>query len=292
MVSLGRYDDIYEHIPMRTSSLRHWSMTSTAPTTASLSSSPFGRPHSSHTANTSVDLAKFSAIMTSSRSSLDSRAGGYAGSMAMGLDSRLHSPLTSASVYASGNFNIDDYLSSDDDIDADSYVTPRRKRGEEEEGLLFRDTGYGAAGLQLPGLFDAIPEVPSESTPQDPQHLCHAHRSPSRLSQRLSLDTPRSFAPGYDYDDEDEDSDDDYYQRRTDLVPGKRGMKRLSALGNKYGPIEEENLEKVDVRTAIRLRKEAKARKRARSKKGKGKDKDNAVGVVDLDEDNMADAEL
>jgi len=284
---MNRPDDIYDHVPMRTSSLRHWSLTSTAPTTSSLSSNPFARPQSSHTTSTSVDLAKFSAIMTSSRSSMDSRMGGLGSSYAA-VDSRLHSPLTSAGVHAGGSFNIDDYLSSDDDIDADSVVTSPRKKGDAEEALLFCDNGYGSGGLQLPGLFDAIPEVPSDGPPsRNPLDLRRSHGSLSRFSQRTSLET-KSFAPGYDYDDEELQSEDGDDDGRMDLAPGKRGMKRISALGTMYSRIEEENTEKVDVRTAIRLRKEAKAKKRARGKKSKGRGAD----VVDLDDDNLADVEL
>jgi hypothetical protein len=302
---------------MRTSSLRHWSLSSTAP--SSSSSNPFGRPQSSHTANTSVDLAKFSSIMTSSRSSLDSqRAGGYGGyggygaygagvgfsgigvatsSYCAGLDSRLNSPLTSAGISAGGGFNIDDYLSSDDDIDADSFVTPRTKRNPaNEEALLFKDDGFGMGGLQLPGLFDALAEVqlPPGSPPSRLSHYRrHSYGSLGRFPRRSRSADARSFAPGYDYDDDDrlsdddDDDDDDDLDSNAEVIPGRRGMKRLSALGTLYGRIEEENLEKVDVRTAIRLRKEAKALKRARARKIKGK----GIEVVDFDEEHLADGE-
>jgi hypothetical protein len=280
----SQLDEIYEHIPMRTSSLRHWSLTSTTPTTSDASSNPFARPQSSHTANTSVDLAKFSSVITSSRSSLDSRAGGLGSPYCPVIDSRLHSPLTSAGFHTNPGFNIDDYLSSDDDIDADSFVTPRGKQAEGEEELLFRDTGYGSTGIQLPGLFESIPEIPSTSPPRDSrQYLRHSYSSPSRFAKPLSLEC----APGYGYDEEQSDDDDDEISTKADLAPGRRGTKRISALGSLYGRIEEESLEKVDVRTAIRLRKEAKARKRIRARRSKGKD----VHIVDREEESFADVE-
>lgn len=316
MSGRSRLDEIYEHIPMRTSSLRHWSMTSSTAPSSAASSNPFGgRPQSSHTANTSVDLAKFSSVITSSRSSLDSRAGcgsafggiggigainviGAAGAGPLGspgLESRMNSPLASAGIYANGGFNIDDYLSSDDDIDADSFVTPRppRRSAQQEEGLLFREDGYGMGGLQLPGLFDSIPEVPTGSPPSRLTRHSYAPGAGTGagrfVPKRLSVEIARSFAPGYDYDEDDDLSDADFddLDPRADLAPGRLGAKRLSALGS-YDRIEEESLEKVDVRTAIRLRKEAKARKRMRARRSKGK----GVDVVDLDEDHLADVEL
>jgi hypothetical protein len=291
-------DEIYEHIPARTSSLRHWSITSTTPTTCSTSSNPFPRPHSRHTTNTSIDLANFSAILTSSRSSLVSGFNGhYSNSQCNTLDSRLRSP-SMPSIHT--NFNIDDYLSSDDDIDADSMIGGPRNLAEGEEELLFSDNGYGFLGAQLPGLFDAIPEVPTGSPPRpsSSRYLRHSHSSPLKAARRLSLDAKFSQPLVYDYgNDEDEDFEDDDYDimTRADLALGRRGMKRLSALGTMYTSIEEENLEKIDIRTAIRLRKEAKAKKRQMTRINRVNRASRAGKIkkhhVDLDEVNHADVE-
>jgi hypothetical protein len=50
----------------------------------------------------------------------------------------------------SNNFNIDDYVSSDND----SFVGSPRSNGEGDESLLFRNSGYGFDADRLPGLFD------------------------------------------------------------------------------------------------------------------------------------------
>lgn len=170
-------------------------------------------------------------------------------------------------------FNIDDYLSSDDDIDADSFITTRKRgsahSGDHEEGLLFSDEGYGEGGLQLPGLFDSLSNIPDPDT-MSPERFSHKHSLSNpggRLHRKFSLD-PRIEAPISIFDEGDgdaEDEGDDLYDipMRSDLALGRRGTRRISALGTMYQSIEEEKEEKVDVRAAVRLRKEDKARQRA-----------------------------
>lgn len=70
-----RLDDITEHIPIRTSSLRNWSITSASETMtiSDASSNPFqstGRPVSRHTANTSVDLSSVGGAASSGAGSI------------------------------------------------------------------------------------------------------------------------------------------------------------------------------------------------------------------------------
>ncbi|KAK1723418.1 uncharacterized protein BDZ83DRAFT_653071 [Colletotrichum acutatum] len=264
----GKLDEIYEHVPMRTSSLRHWSISSATPTMSSTSS--FQRPHSRHTTTTTVDLATMSSFLNDSCSSLHSGTGDHA-SFCTALESALPSPITPAKP--GDAFNIDDYLSSDDDIDADSFITTRKRdsahSGGHEEGLLFSDEGYGEGGLQLPGLFDSLSNIPDPDT-TSPERFGHKYSlsNPSgRLHRRFSLD-PRIEAPMSTFDEGDndaEDEDDGLYDipMRSDLALGRRGTRRISALGTMYQSIEEEKDEKVDVRAAVRLRKEDKARQRA-----------------------------
>jgi hypothetical protein len=167
----------------------------------------------------------------------------------------------------SNNFNIDDYVSSDDD----SFTEPRRPRGEGEEQLLFSDSGYGMCGFQLPGLPDAPPKAGSPKTRQMLQHA------------RSSISLP----PIYDHGsfgpaggrrfilDTAADSEDDDTPCNSPITAspmrGLRGTKRLSAIcgsparhrAYSHEVIEEERTGKVDVAAAVRLRKETKARKRA-----------------------------
>ncbi|KAK6220208.1 hypothetical protein QIS74_05710 [Colletotrichum tabaci] len=265
----GKLDEIYEHVPLRGSSLHHWSASSATPTMSSTSSFP--RPHSRHTTTTSVDLATMSSFMNDSHSSLFSGTGDHT-SFRTALESALPSPIDLAA--SGGGFNIDDYLSSDDDIDADSFITTRKRdsahSGGHEDELLFSDKGYGEGGLQLPGLFDSLCNVPDPDTtsPERPG-LRYSLSNTSRFAKRLSLD-PWIEAPTSPLD-EDDDEDDDIYDipMRSDLALGRRGTRRISALGTMYQSIEEEKEEKVDVRTAVRLRKEAKARQRAMTRRSK-----------------------
>ncbi|KAI8267819.1 hypothetical protein K4K58_006945 [Colletotrichum sp. SAR11_239] len=251
--------------PSRGGSLRHWSMSSATPTMSSTSSFP--RPQSRHTATTSVDLATMSSFMNDSCSSLHSGTADHT-SFCTALESALPSPVDAATPGA--GFNIDDYLSSDDDVDADSFITTRHRDSglgaTQEEELLFSDSGYGEAGLQLPGLFDSLSAVPEPSyvSPSRPSmRQSHSFGSPVRFQRRLSLD-PRVEAPIFSLDEEDDGPGDyDILPARADLALGRRGTRRISAIGTVYQSIEEEREEKVDVRTAIRLRKEAKAKQRA-----------------------------
>ncbi|TPX10527.1 uncharacterized protein E0L32_008577 [Thyridium curvatum] len=272
----GKTDDMDGQVPMRTSSLRHWSLTS-SPTASSMGSNPFPRPHSRHTPNTSVDLSNtLTSIFSSSRSSLHSN------SAACSYGGKLHSPY----VPQSGTFNIDDYVSEDDDVDS-----PRRTRGEAEKDLLFSEAGYG---FGLPGLSDSFAprSTLQKRNPRSPRGMnsmptfrqAHGTSSALRSSSQYSQRQRRRFhsEPAYDSDEEDDssdadsdDSDDDMYAS-IPLAPGqdRRALKRLSAIESVYGPngyggsvgdevIEEEKLEKIDVATAVRARKEAKAMQRA-----------------------------
>ncbi len=99
-------------------------MTSASPTLSSTSSNPFASSQSRHTPNTSVDLSRaLSSVFASSRSSLNS--GLYQQSYCTAPETHMQSP---AKPQTTG-FNMDDYLSSDDD----SFIEPRRSRGGRRE---------------------------------------------------------------------------------------------------------------------------------------------------------------
>ncbi|KAK4463742.1 hypothetical protein QBC42DRAFT_198487, partial [Cladorrhinum samala] len=117
-------DNMPEPVPIRTRSLRGWSASSGTPTASARSSSPSFqlRPQ---TADTSIDL-------------------------------NYCPPLTTAPspppTPKSGSFNIDDYISDDEEINSFKHTA------EGEEELLFKDVeGYGPGeGFQLPGLSESI----------------------------------------------------------------------------------------------------------------------------------------
>lgn len=255
--------DLSEFLPPRTSSARNWSITSTTPTASDTSSNPFQRTHSPHTAKTSVDLGATFQLKNASHTSLG------------------HAP-------RSPIFNIDDHISSDEDS-----LEPLRPRAAGEESLLFSTSGYGM-GSQLPGLPDALACTPPRelavlddtvlsarprsSASLPPGYLHHAFAAPDvpPTRRRYILDT----AADYD-DDEDEDEDDaqswhggDGYTVTSRVPPPTkraRGTSRLSALGSHHAHAlpaqevieEERDMSRLDIPTAIRMRREEKARKRA-----------------------------
>ncbi|KAI1881338.1 hypothetical protein JX265_000164 [Neoarthrinium moseri] len=303
--------DLDETIPERTSSLRHGSMDSTSAT--SLSSNPF-RPQSRHTANTSIDLSPFAKEANFSHDSLG------AVSSRTGPDHRLPSPLAvSASSplrsevkpKRSTNFNIDDYISSDDDADK-----PRRPRGEGEEELVFNDSGYGF-GFELPGLssqFDATPLFAPSSPPRsisrskgrdnerdissyklDESTLTELENAYSGSRADYRRRAPRTHVSANRYDDstdtesstgeEEQDSEDEL---SFDIPMTRRSTPLRQYRAARYASrediiMEERDIEKMDVHTAMRLRKEEKRRKRLSGASGttirpwseKGKEKES-----------------
>lgn len=236
-------EELTEAIPPRTSSLRNWSISSATPTTSDTSSNPFPRPQSQNTATTSVDLGKDFVIKNTSQ-------------LSIGDVPTLRSPKKSIA------FNIDDYVSSDDDS-----IEPRLPRGEGEEDLLFSTAGYGTS-FQLPGLFDALASSPPRgqmavaddpflSRPRSsaslPPGAGYFHRPFGGLPGSLSPRKRYILDTAADYDDDDEDDNDttqswghggEAYTTSSALSsPGRGGVgvgvrhtKRLSALGSHHYP--------------------------------------------------------
>lgn len=123
-----------EQSTVQSGSVRNWSLSETSRSDITGHSNVFsaasGRSHSRHTANTSLDSKSAESFITASN----------------GQHGSDWSPVTNRSK----NFNIDDYVSSDDD----SFTTETKRvrptaQGEEE--LLFK-AGYGITGAALPGL--------------------------------------------------------------------------------------------------------------------------------------------
>ncbi|KAI1817768.1 hypothetical protein GGS20DRAFT_454597 [Poronia punctata] len=171
--------DIETSIPERYSSLRQGSLTSeTAMST--LSSNPL-RPQSGHTTTTSVDHLPLSPHPRPNRSVppvpkipfTDPFASASKGGNAPLSPTR---SATTAHRRHSSEFYLDDYAS-------DSERSSSPPTGSYEKDLLFSDAGYGASGLQLPGLLD-----PFEMRIPTPVPVTAA--VPASLSVPMSLEEP------------------------------------------------------------------------------------------------------
>ena len=264
--SRGRYplDEIIEAVPLRGSSLRHSSMTSTTPSVGS--SNPFQRPHSRHTAQTSIDLSYSSPALPSSSSSgngaYEKDEGGVADEGAAGVEGAGGtSPVT---VIRSPSFNMDDCISDDE---AKSSPSP------DDEGLLFDDSGYGFQGSQLPGLFDAIPEFPLEET-SFKQPLSPARALYQVRESRQSAETHRSVPSRHSMRSPSVCStrSEDYYSVASRPRPSSRAVPEDSEEEPNSGEYEDvlvrarslrENKDTIspgDIRRAVQMRKESESR--------------------------------
>ncbi|CAK7274465.1 hypothetical protein SEPCBS57363_006177 [Sporothrix epigloea] len=258
-------------------------MSSTAPTTYSLSSATYGRPHSHHTAETSIDLSNAS-VPTNAKKFYGSKPGNK----------------------LSPHLSINGYVSSD----SDSFLASQEDRSASEEDLLFTN-GYGKNGMQLPGLGDtfAAPGAPAflgasrsayrrpsiESPQLSKSALQHTEsdeslslagkssrrkrstKSAAPVSQRrnfqeehgsraqtftkryetkrLSALLEATTATGHSHYGDENASDSGQSIHAPDFCIGQRN--NVAQQG-----VEEEKLEKLNIATAIRLRKEAKSKKR------------------------------
>lgn len=234
--SRGRYplDEIVEAVPLRGSSLRHSSMSSTTPSVGS--SNPFQRPQSRHTAQTSIDLS-YSPAFPSSLSS----ANGVCEKDEGGENGEGTSPVT---VIRSPSFNMDDCISDDDEFD-----DAKAPRSPDDEGLLFDDSGYGFRGSQLPGLFDAIPEFPLEETsfaqPLSPARALH------RVIENKHSAGPHLLAPsGHSARSPSVGStqSEDYHSATSRPRPSSRAVPEDSEEESKGGEYEDVSVEARSLR--------------------------------------------
>lgn len=264
----GRLDEIAETLPLRGSSLRHSSVSSATPTTDSVWSSPFPKPQSLHTTQTSIDVPPSPAFPSSHSTNGVGKDGNGAA---------LGSPVTVVRNESSPSFNIDDYLSDEED----ELDDPRPRKSPDDEGLLFNDSGYGFRGMQLPGLFDAIPEFPSEEVsfaqPLSPTRIFHRPSSSrhSAGTHRSSRHSPRCSSVGSIQSDE-------FHSVGSKPRPGSR---ILSDVGERRSGEYEDVLSRAgslksgraavnpgDIKRAIRMRKESKAKLRERRREVDGVD--------------------
>lgn len=315
----GRLDEIFEHVPMRCSSLSHWSITSTTPTTSDASSNPF-RPQSRHTANTSIDLGiHVPSLKTSRHNSLSSSAAEGLMTASSGPHSHSRTPYSRPE-----GFDMGDYVSSDND----NHDTPRHSCGDVEEGLLFSEAGYGFDGA-LPGLIDAAeatihpsssnsisscsmtysPRMSSSLPSGDFHHAYTSPFSPPPLPRRYILDTAADYDSGEDGSQSEAgqyycDRDQGLRQPYSVLYPHQRDAKQMHATGGSshvneqrsrtHDRIKEERFHSTDISNAVRARKEAKSRRRAGStprSRSKMQNGSVTLTVDDGDEENNADVE-
>jgi hypothetical protein len=193
-----------------------------------------------------------------------------------------------ASVCTSGEFTLDDHLSSDEldslcsfdmgpsgDISHATPNTPPKSRTqvarrEEDADFLFRDAGYGGDDTQqLPGLFDNMPETGITTAVQQSGR-------PSRLITSLATnkhlfdgeDRRGVIASVFDWSDtEDEDdeegADSEDESSMAHSFEKTREPRKLVSPHDVQKPGDDT---RVDVRAALRLRKQAKTMARLTGK--------------------------
>ncbi|KAI8715130.1 hypothetical protein NCS52_01020000 [Fusarium sp. LHS14.1] len=295
-----RLDNITEHIPVRTSSLTLKSQPCITPTTMSsgYSSNPF--PRSQHTPSTSIDVSAPPSIKinrerehSGGMPNLGNQNNYYNAAdddfsadtlvpSRRELEQDLSHPIN-AGVEA------EYYISDASEDSVDSFIAWKEEKRRGEEGLLYRED-YGIAGGGLPGLFEPlpIPKAPAEppapikppKTPKSPKRPTTRGTTKSNKStpkktrhqqQHLRRSRTSTFSPprreprnGSSSDDEGSDS---FWERARDMPHGPSFVS-LAELGidlkhlglDQYGLTEEDDA-KVDIHTAVKLRKEMRRRK-------------------------------
>lgn len=244
---------------------------------SSSSSAVFTRPLSNHTTNTSVDLSS-NALSSILGSSLSLANIGNDGLPVKSETEGAGNQKDSSSVMMSPAFTIDADVSDDND----SFVGLQRYRSRGEEDLLF-NTGYGADGQQLPGLDDMFsapapvvmlrnPRLSVFKSYEDIQHVYNtAPVVEKEYEQVISNDifssaarSPRRRSPVRN------PGARRFSASASDLLSNSRknrshtichGLHLASNVGDET--IEEERVEKLNVISVVRLRKEDKSRKRA-----------------------------
>ncbi|KAK0386013.1 hypothetical protein NLU13_5850 [Sarocladium strictum] len=229
--------DITEHIPLRTSSRRNWSISSSTPpaSASDWSSDLFQRPHSRHTAETSIPPS------------------GSVKSLSLGTHvDMLFFPHCQRDTDMPTYYDIDEHAPRSPAAHAEELMKkliegkgkgkgkePARKNWSphdtefglnrsdseyssdgndsklQEESLLFREGGYGTGGSGLPGLFDGR----SSPTPSDwsVQTMTYDQaldlitpgglRPPNTPSQKTTFGIPLSTLPSFETSSNDGGSD-------------------------------------------------------------------------------------
>ncbi|OBS20174.1 hypothetical protein FPOA_11896 [Fusarium poae] len=290
-----RLDNINEHIPVRTSSLWRAQPCVTPSTMSSGFSNAFPKSVGQHTPSTSIDASLPPSIKiypeheqkTSDEISYfnpgdDDFSADTLVPSRREVERDLGHPMNEG-------IDLDLYLSDASEDSVDSFVAWKEKR-RNEEGLLMKDH-YGTTGAALPGLFEPVPifkaEIEPPSVPQTPAEPVVSKRpktpkSPLRPSTRSSkstpqrsqqksrqgrsrTNTPRRIPQASTLDDQDSDS----WEDDVPPAPTAPGFVSLADLGINIRDLGWDLLgltdaddAKVDMQTAMKLRKAMKNKRR------------------------------
>ncbi|CAG7559996.1 unnamed protein product [Fusarium equiseti] len=291
-----RLDDINEHIPVRTSSLFKAQPCVTPSTMSSgFSSNPFPRSVGHHTPSTSIDASLPPSIKLhpepepnkAAEETSYYNAGDDEFSADTLVPSRREIERDLGHPFNEGT-HLDLYLSDASEDSVDSFVAWKEKRRNEEE-LLMKDA-YGT-GAGLPGLFEpvpilkasveppSLPEIPIEpvvakrpKTPKSPKSTRRpstrsSKSTPNRSQQRSRQSRRSTNTPRHNKVSNDRDSDSDW-EDEIPSAPTAPGFVSLADLGidirelgwDQFGLTEADDA-KVDMQTAIKLRKAINAKK-------------------------------
>ncbi|PHH50677.1 hypothetical protein CFIMG_003414RA [Ceratocystis fimbriata CBS 114723] len=172
----GHECDLEESSRSHSSATRHWSVSSTTPTSSSLHSGSAPRPRTSYTENTSIELSaspdqRILAAILPRHSSRDATSAYYMQQAQSGA--LKNSPIPPHGILTRKSSIGSTYMHENGiDLERPSTRSKLDKKNLDqiasevyatEESLLFRDNGFGPVGLQLPGLFETIPEISSDS---------------------------------------------------------------------------------------------------------------------------------
>ncbi|KAK2672476.1 hypothetical protein RAB80_012555 [Fusarium oxysporum f. sp. vasinfectum] len=255
-----RLDDINEHIPVRTSSLNVNSQANITPTTQSSGFSSIQYPIGHHTPSTSIDASlppsikmhpeheQSAAVNQNTRQSSpgDDYSAETLVPSRMDIEQHLGHPMTA-------DHDMDLYLSDASEDSVDSFVAWKEKR-RDGEGLLMKDN-YG------------IPQT-SQNTKKPKKSPTTSHTKqqihpPRNRRSRSRTTTPRRTRQVSTSEDPDSDS---FWESDTPVAPGFVSLADLGIdlreIGwDQYGLTEADDA-KVDIQTAIKLRKAMEKRKK------------------------------
>lgn len=269
----SRLDDIIEHIPVRKSSLVPVNLNLLSPETSASGSSNQASQDDHRTANTSADLSYMSRISPNSRHKSSNAAGERGRSAYIStMDDELLAEVLAAhrrgkvasadrarssQIYA--NNTGDDYLSpTTDGSDIDSFIEKHRRKRREAETVPHKSRAYKDLINGLPGLFDGL-DSPASSQPRSRSKT--SGRSPRERESTRSSNPIQ--APVYQYSSDDQDSE--FFS--DDSRPSPRVLAALASNGglDLFDLLDDMPDEKMDARTAVKLRREVKRQKRIAS---------------------------
>ena len=283
-------DDISEYIPKhRGTGRRNESLSSATQSSMYTLSSPLSSvasPHSRRTNDTSLDLGySMPKVPHQSQPSADSviysgktgHAHAVSSSSTAASSVRMHGRYHAPRAQAPSPFNYsrrydsDDYASTTGGSDTDLPPETRRNRKQDGEDLLFKSEGY--PGNNLPGLANDPEDNTSRPTwatflPKQQPPRTRPPTSAPHLPEPITSSTrhgpPVAFPVWEEEDDSSSltisESDNEFHhnsKRSTNASSANTGI-----LSNLYDPAEEEMDERLDVKLAVRLRKEMKRRER------------------------------